>query len=88
MGCYGIGVSRLLAAIVEHGCTFDEERIQWPPFLAPFFVCIVPLTTSQASYRSGMNVPEMISSTSNTSLIPRPETARRKGPGFHCLRMR
>ena len=22
------------------------------------------------------------------SLVPRPETARRKGPGFHCLRMR
>ena len=24
----------------------------------------------------------------NASLVPRPETARRKGPGFHCLRMR
>ena len=24
----------------------------------------------------------------HTSLVPRPETARRKGPGFHCLRMR
>ena len=23
-----------------------------------------------------------------SSLVPRPETARRKGPGFHCLRMR
>ena len=24
----------------------------------------------------------------SSSLVPRPETARRKGPGFHCLRMR
>ena len=24
----------------------------------------------------------------DASLVPRPETARRKGPGFHCLRMR
>ena len=27
-------------------------------------------------------------STSRNSLVPRPETARRKGPDFHCLRMR
>ena len=49
MGCYGIGVSRLLAAMIEYGCTFDEERLLWPPFIAPFFVCVVPLSTSQAS---------------------------------------
>ena len=49
MGCYGIGVSRLLAAIIEHGCTFKEEQLLWPSVIAPYFACIAPLTTSKAS---------------------------------------
>ena len=33
-------------------------------------------------------IPRQNVSTVVSSLVPRPETARRKGPGFHCLRMR
>lgn len=40
MGCYGIGVSRLLAASVEKLST--ETSIQWPYLLAPFKVCLIP----------------------------------------------
>ena len=41
MGCYGIGVSRALAAIIE--TNHDADGIVWPAGLAPFDVEIVPL---------------------------------------------
>ena len=39
MGCYGIGVGRLMASVVE--CTATEKRIIWPRSIAPFGVEIV-----------------------------------------------
>lgn len=42
MGCYGVGISRTLAAIVEQHN--DEHGIMWPPSVAPAQVCVVPLT--------------------------------------------
>ena len=39
MGCYGIGMSRSLAAIVEE--SHDKDGIIWPISVAPFEVCIV-----------------------------------------------
>lgn len=41
MGCYGIGVSRIVAAAIEQN--HDENGIIWPNALAPFQVGIVPL---------------------------------------------
>ncbi len=41
MGCYGIGVSRLIAAIIEKNN--DEKGIIWPKEVAPFQVEILPL---------------------------------------------
>jgi len=41
MGCYGIGVSRIVGAAVEQG--FDERGIVLPAAIAPFAVCIVPM---------------------------------------------
>lgn len=38
MGCYGIGVSRTVAAIIEQN--FDESGIVWPMAVAPFHVVI------------------------------------------------
>lgn len=44
MGCYGIGVSRLIATIIEvHN---DDKGIQWPKEVAPFMVEILPLQIS------------------------------------------
>jgi prolyl-tRNA synthetase len=40
MGCYGIGVTRLIAACIEH--LSSEHEIRWPAALAPFSVCIIP----------------------------------------------
>jgi len=41
MGCYGIGVSRTLAAAIEQ--SHDENGIIWPVPIAPFEVVIVPI---------------------------------------------
>ncbi|MBQ9002728.1 MAG: proline--tRNA ligase, partial [Eggerthellaceae bacterium] len=42
MGCYGVGVTRSMAAIVEQ--YHDENGIAWPMAVAPAHVCVVPLT--------------------------------------------
>jgi prolyl-tRNA synthetase len=45
MGCYGIGVSRVIAAIIEkHN---DEKGIVWPHGVAPFDVEILPIQGGQ-----------------------------------------
>jgi len=41
MGCYGIGVSRIVAAAIEQH--HDDNGILWPAALAPFRVCIVAI---------------------------------------------
>ncbi|WP_258807005.1 proline--tRNA ligase [Pseudidiomarina sp. CB1] len=41
MGCYGIGVSRIVAAAIEQN--HDKFGITWPEALAPFQVAIVPM---------------------------------------------
>ncbi len=41
MGCYGIGVSRLLAAIIE--VCHDPKGICWPAGVAPFMVEVLPV---------------------------------------------
>ncbi|AUB52909.1 MULTISPECIES: proline--tRNA ligase [Enterococcus] len=41
MGCYGIGVSRLLSAIVEQNA--DENGIHWPKGIAPFDLHVVQM---------------------------------------------
>jgi prolyl-tRNA synthetase len=46
MGCYGIGVSRLVATIVEQH--HDDNGIRWPMAVAPYHVHVVPLGDSQA----------------------------------------
>ncbi|MCR5217420.1 proline--tRNA ligase [Treponema sp.] len=47
MGCYGIGVDRVLASIIE--CFHDDRGIMWPMSVAPFQVAIVPI-----KYKDGM----------------------------------
>jgi prolyl-tRNA synthetase len=41
MGCYGIGVSRLIAAAIEQHN--DDDGIRWPAAIAPFEVIVTPL---------------------------------------------
>lgn len=44
MGCYGIGVSRILAAAIEYGCAHQSERLVWPRPIVPYPICIAPMT--------------------------------------------
>jgi prolyl-tRNA synthetase len=44
MGCYGIGVSRLVATVVEQH--HDDNGIRWPMALSPYQVHLVPLGVS------------------------------------------
>jgi prolyl-tRNA synthetase len=48
MGCYGIGVSRIVAAAIEQN--HDDKGICWPLPLAPFQVAILPMNAKK-SYR-------------------------------------
>jgi prolyl-tRNA synthetase len=41
MGCYGIGVTRVVAAAIEQN--HDERGIVWPAAMAPFTVAIAPI---------------------------------------------
>jgi prolyl-tRNA synthetase len=41
MGCYGIGVNRIIAALVE--TSYDKDGIIWPMALAPYEVLLVPV---------------------------------------------
>lgn len=43
MGCYGIGVSRILAAVAEH--FQDDNGFTWPTQLAPYDLHVVPVNT-------------------------------------------
>jgi prolyl-tRNA synthetase len=47
MGCYGIGVTRTLQAVIEQ-CN-DKDGIAWPLAVAPFQVCITPLAVGKDS---------------------------------------
>ena len=47
MGCYGIGISRTLAAAIDQNS--DERGIIWPAGLAPYDVHVLPLAMRQPS---------------------------------------
>ena len=57
MGCYGIGVTRLLGAAIEHN--HDEKGIIWPRHIAPFEVVICPM---------GMDRSEAVRAAANSLL--------------------
>jgi prolyl-tRNA synthetase len=50
MGCYGIGVSRIVAAAIEQNN--DQWGIQWPAPIAPFDVIITPANMSDEKTRT------------------------------------
>jgi prolyl-tRNA synthetase len=46
MGCYGIGVSRIVAAAIEQN--HDDRGIIWPDNMAPFQLVIIPLNMQRS----------------------------------------
>ncbi len=47
MGCYGIGVSRIVAAAIEQN--HDKYGIKWPEAIAPFQVALVPMNMAKSA---------------------------------------
>ncbi|MDP2940651.1 MAG: proline--tRNA ligase [Candidatus Omnitrophota bacterium] len=50
MGCYGIGVSRLISAVIEQN--YDEKGIIWPKEVAPFQVAILSLDSGDEKIKA------------------------------------
>ena len=50
MGCYGIGVSRILAAVIEQ--LYDGKGILWPTSIAPFMVNLVAINMEDLNIAS------------------------------------
>jgi len=74
MGCYGIGVGRLLAAAVEQN--HDDKGIIWPLPIAPFQVCLCPLKIDDPAVMQAAEklYPELISAGIEVLLDDRPES--------------
>lgn len=49
MGCYGIGVTRTLQAVMEQN--YDQNGISWPGAIAPYEVCLLELDPKSARVR-------------------------------------
>jgi prolyl-tRNA synthetase len=47
MGCYGIGVTRVVAAAIEQN--HDERGIVWPEAIAPFSVILIPINIDKSA---------------------------------------
>ncbi|KAI8050248.1 hypothetical protein BDF22DRAFT_778060 [Syncephalis plumigaleata] len=59
MGCYGLGITRILAAVAE--ATHDKYGLRWPWSLAPYRVCIIPLqqiTNNEKEMQNGQLMHE------------------------------
>jgi prolyl-tRNA synthetase len=52
MGCYGIGVTRILGAAIEQG--HDERGIVWPDAIAPFTVVLCPIGYERSAEVKGV----------------------------------
>ncbi|XP_030850738.1 probable proline--tRNA ligase, mitochondrial [Strongylocentrotus purpuratus] len=57
MGCYGLGVTRILAAAIE--VLSSEKEIRWPQIIAPYQVCIVSPKEGGAE-RSAIHLAEWL----------------------------
>lgn len=64
MGCYGLGVTRILAAAIEVLST--EEGIRWPDLLAPYQVCVLPPKKGSKEDKASRLAEEMVQTLGET----------------------
>jgi len=77
MGCYGIGVNRILAAAVEAG--HDDNGILWPLAIAPYEALLIPLQPqSEAVMATTREIAEWLEAAGVDCLID----DREQRPGF------
>ncbi len=74
MGCYGIGVDRTIAAVIE--TSNDEKGIIWPITIAPFECTIIPITTKDEKIMEISNkiYEELLSKNIDVAIDDRDET--------------
>ncbi|MEM7136663.1 MAG: proline--tRNA ligase [Myxococcota bacterium] len=58
MGCYGIGVTRLIAAIIEQH--HDDDGIRWPIQVAPYEVIVTPIGKDEAPLAKANEIYEAL----------------------------
>jgi prolyl-tRNA synthetase len=72
MGCYGIGVSRLIAAVIEQH--HDEQGIRWPVPVAPYEVIVTPIGKDEAPLAKATEIYEALTAAGIEVLLDdRPE---------------
>ncbi|MCF8010788.1 MAG: proline--tRNA ligase [Clostridiales bacterium] len=76
MGCYGIGISRVLSACVEQNN--DEQGIIWPGAIAPYHVVIVPINVKD---NDQLNMAERVYNTLSDNGIETVLDDRQERPG-------
>ena len=54
MGCYGVGVSRSLAAVIEQN--YDDAGVAWPMTVTPVEVAVLPLTSDGEVFETGERI--------------------------------
>ncbi len=79
MGCYGIGVSRTVQAVIEQ--SHDKDGIIWPAAVAPFQVCICLLDPDNAEVAKVANELEQQLEASGVDVIV-DDRAERPGVKF------
>jgi prolyl-tRNA synthetase len=73
MGCYGIGVERAMASIIE--AHHDENGMLWPVSVAPFDVMVLPLGSDDDILNKALEISEAIGSDLDVLIDDREETA-------------
>lgn len=58
MGCFGIGVTRVVAASIEALST--DTEIRWPPAIAPYLICLIPPKGGSREESLGQAVLEQV----------------------------
>ncbi|XP_068176100.1 probable proline--tRNA ligase, mitochondrial [Antennarius striatus] len=58
MGCYGLGVTRIVAAAIEVMST--KERICWPGLIAPYQVCVIPPKKGSKEDKAAVLAEELV----------------------------
>jgi prolyl-tRNA synthetase len=58
MGCYGIGVTRTLQAVIEQ--SHDENGIIWPMGVAPYIAAVLPLSPNETCMKEALAIEEQL----------------------------
>lgn len=58
MGCYGIGITRMVAASIE--VLSNETDIRWPTAIAPYLVCIIPPKKGSREFERAEEIVEAL----------------------------